>query len=299
MTAPVSASINFLYATSSSDVNYYVSSSKTGFYNSGKYLVSLKNTIDWYQGNSKYFNYNTYISGNNTLLINIPSTFYGSSLKRGSVSLSFYYTGSLLAQLNDKNFNGELIQVSGTSGLNNTAGIVLYNEGIILLTGSWALGTGMVDNYVYSSTSVGESTSTDVPKWIHWGKSYTNPLRLNSSSFDFAFEGQTYTPTLTLFAHAEKGEFNTSNNPTYLLFNSGSSVILSSSNRYIENEYAQIKNTVKVNYSDVTGSFKKQTFISKIGIFDENQNLIAVAKLAKPIKKDDTREITFKLKLDL
>ena len=45
--------------------------------------------------------------------------------------------------------------------------------------------------------------------------------------------------------------------------------------------------------------FKKQTYISKIGIYDENKNLIGVAKLATPVKKTEERDLTFKLKLDI
>ena len=45
--------------------------------------------------------------------------------------------------------------------------------------------------------------------------------------------------------------------------------------------------------------FEKTVFINKIGIYDENKNLIAVAKLAKPVRKRDSDDLTFKLKLDL
>ena len=44
--------------------------------------------------------------------------------------------------------------------------------------------------------------------------------------------------------------------------------------------------------------FKKQTFISKIGIYDEHRNLVGVAKVATPVKKAEDRDLTFKLKLD-
>ena len=43
----------------------------------------------------------------------------------------------------------------------------------------------------------------------------------------------------------------------------------------------------------------RQTFISKIGIYDENKNLIAIAKLATPLRKEEKDEFVFKLKLDL
>ena len=38
--------------------------------------------------------------------------------------------------------------------------------------------------------------------------------------------------------------------------------------------------------------------INKIGLYDENKNLIAIAKVATPVRKLETDEYTFKLKLD-
>ena len=45
--------------------------------------------------------------------------------------------------------------------------------------------------------------------------------------------------------------------------------------------------------------FQKQTFISKVGIYDENKNLIAIANVAEPVKKTEDRDFTFKLKIDI
>jgi len=47
-----------------------------------------------------------------------------------------------------------------------------------------------------------------------------------------------------------------------------------------------------------TASYKPQTFISKVGIFDKEKNLIGIAKIATPVKKTEDRDLTFKLKLD-
>ena len=52
-------------------------------------------------------------------------------------------------------------------------------------------------------------------------------------------------------------------------------------------------------YSDQEATFKKETYISKVGIYDEDRNLIAIAKLATPVKKTEERDLTFKLKLDI
>ena len=68
---------------------------------------------------------------------------------------------------------------------------------------------------------------------------------------------------------------------------------------YLENNEQIAKNIVSSSFVDLTGSYEKQTYISKIGLFDKNKNLIAIAKLATPIKKTSNRELTFKLKLDI
>ena len=61
----------------------------------------------------------------------------------------------------------------------------------------------------------------------------------------------------------------------------------------------KIKNIVTSSYRDHTASFQPVTYISKVGIYDENKNLIAVASLANPVRKLEDRSYTFKLKLDI
>ena len=56
---------------------------------------------------------------------------------------------------------------------------------------------------------------------------------------------------------------------------------------------------VSASYNEPSASFRKHTYISKIGIYDKNRNLIAVAKTATPVKKTEEREYTFKLKMDI
>jgi hypothetical protein len=299
--AALSSSINFLYITSSIAPTFADASSNTGYKNF-RYVSSLKNTIDWYRPNSEYYNstnISSSIANNGGLIINIPNLFFGQSIKRGSTELSFYYDGNLIGKLQDIKCNGELVQTlpSGSNGSGSTAGVVLYNEGLILVTGSWSLDNLNKDFYIYESHSSSDSSELDYPRWIHWGKSYINAL--NSSSFGFDFEGSNYTPSITMFAHADKNELNTSNNPTYIENSNQVLVIQSSSNTYIENDTLSIKNTVYEPYTNYTGSFEKQVFISKIGIYDEERNLIAIVKLAKPIKKTSERDLTFKIKLDL
>jgi len=87
-----------------------------------RHLRALKNVIDHYRYLSPRFDYDTYYSSsvNTVNMIDIPSIFYGSSIKKGSVNLKFYVTGTLAAQASDTRYNGELVQVSG----NVTGGII-------------------------------------------------------------------------------------------------------------------------------------------------------------------------------
>jgi hypothetical protein len=70
------------------------------------------------------------------------------------------------------------------------------------------------------------------------------------------------------------------------------------STREFREQQFDIKNIITSSYVEQTASYEKQAFISKIGIYDKDQNLIGVAKLAKPVKKTLDRDFTFKLKVD-
>ena len=277
--------------TSSIAIDFYNTSSRNR-------IKALKNTLNYYSVNSRHYTYNSALGDKETQdikLISIPSIFYGSSLKKGSVRLRFYVSGSLVGELVDSSQNGELRQrLPQDSNSGSVAGVVLYNEGFVLLTGSWNLDDTFQERYVDSNLIS--------PAWKYWGSRYEVNL---SSSWDIDFKGTSYTPVMTMLAHAPKGELNFSNNPTFVKSLTGSTGNItslpkySSSFQYAENPKLELTNTVSSSYTEPSASFKKQTYISKVGIFDKDKNLIAVAKVATPIKKTEQREFTFKLKLDL
>ena len=331
------------------------------------HIDALKTTFDHYKILSQHYAYSASNppgcdkSIQELSLISIPSMFYGSSIKKGTVDLRFYISGTLAARCLDKYKNGELIEVTG-SQTGSVAGVVLYNEGFICLTGSWDLtnrtATNTTDPKVPSVPGTNEpayplSPHTEkyspgytaaAPKWTYFGtgieRSGSGPkvnsegvtqtgygifatgslphFHLPSSSFSLEFQGVNYVPVITMLAHAPIAELNHSNNPTFVQSNaskpdsaklhntkidikhSGSNMpVLSGSKVYSQDKYIPIKNIVSSSYANHTASFSKQTYISKIGIYDENRNLIGVAKLATPVKKTEERDLTFKLKLDL
>jgi len=76
-----------------------------------------------------------------------------------------------------------------------------------------------------------------------------------------------------IFIRARNAEFNYSTNPSFI--DSGSGGVL---------------------YTDFITA--PQTFITTVGLYNDNGDLLAVAKLSKPLKKDFTKEALIRVKLD-
>ena len=125
-----------------------------------------------------------------------------------------------------------------------------------------------------------------------------------------------------MMCHAEKNELNWSNNKTFIengqgdeIFNgqstssfdvtgsayyaSSGSVLIPSFSIIKEDKTITIKNTISSSFAHYSASYQPQVFISQIGIYDEEKNLIGIAKLANPVRKTKELDYTFKLKLDM
>jgi hypothetical protein len=105
-----------------------------------------------------------------------------------------------------------------------------------------------------------------------------------------------------MFAEAPAGELNNSQNLTWLSSSNGdwqkTSTFYSSAS-FLEPQFLNIKNTIQSPYCDYEDTFEKQTFLSKIGLFDKDKNLVGLVKVANPVRKKENDGYTFKLKLDL
>ena len=252
------------------------------------YKRALKNSLNYYKYLSPAYDFSNY-ENVATNLISIPSIFYGEAIKKGSVKLSCFMTGTLVGRAEDKGHNGALIQTFGTASMSGTTvGTVLYNEGFVLLTSSLPFATGAVDTWDGSSGQ---------PKWVFFGP-YTGTDLPASGSWVLEFEGTNTVPVLTMMCEAGKNEFNFSNNPTFIQSGSTRADVVENQ-YYAESSGSLIKNTVKSDFVNGAEPFAPVTYISKIGIFDDAKNLIAIAKLARPVKKDEEDGYVFKIKLDL
>jgi hypothetical protein len=257
-------------------------------------------------------------------LVCVPSIFYGSAIKKGSVDLRFYHTGSLVARLTDEDSRGELREVSTAATNGQVAGVVLYDHGIMMITGSWDIifssdGTNTQD--VNRKAKYDGGGSSIHPKWYHFGAGlYEQPLSdattfykqnadahhghgnaaggylLTNASYEIGFAGTNHIPSITMLAHAPKARLNYSRNPTYIDYTDP--LTLSMDRHSYTESGGKIKNVNKADHHGSEANFKKQVYISKVGIYDKHNELIAIASLANPVRKTESREFTFKLKLD-
>jgi len=101
--------------------------------------------------------------------------------------------------------------------------------------------------------------------------------RFSSGSLTAAtFQNNTNINSTLIFCRASADEFNYSSNPTYT----------NTSNRIRVIEQGQ---------EDVQRSF---TYVTTVGLYDVNDNLLAVAKLSRPIEKNDEKDLTVRVRLD-
>jgi hypothetical protein len=277
--------------TSSIAKEYYAAGTSRSGSSYVSHLFALKNTINYYQYVNPLFQYSSSVRNFNSTavgLVNIPTIFYGSQIKKGSINLRYYVTGTLVGQAKDSNRDGSIYSTYGTDS-GSVIGLALYNEGFLILTGTTALDTSFTDNYL---------PGADNPKWVYFAQSISGSITAPNSSYIMEMSGTSYNNTLTLMATAPKGQLNQSNNPTFTQYSAGN-FASSGSKAYQELATRPIKNVVSSAYADPTGSFQKTTYISKVGVYDDDMNLIAIAKLATPVKKTVERDFTFKIKLDI
>ena len=141
-------------------------------------------------------------------------------------------------------------------------GLLYYQAGIAVLTGSvFGLATNMTaDGTKIEGLLTGSSLNATADAVRHRIKniSFNNSTELNSTIF---------------FCRANHNEFNYSSNPTYL---SGSKIV--------------VKDNEPLNLP--------RSYVTTVGLYSPDNELMAVAKVSEPLRKDPTNELTLRVRLD-
>ena len=212
-------------------------------------------------------------------VININRARYKNNLKPGSLNLvlsgsggklhltdnSITSTGSAVVTNLGRQFN----IVSGSNGqaLNNVInqvansssyGLFYPDAGIIILN---------PDNFggnLAPDTNSGVSTNTDL--------NHRKLYQAISGAKHFIVDSQEKVTSQYYFTRAKNNEFNYTTNPSFVDANGDVNI-----DSFINNP---------------------QTFITTVGLYNDNNDLVAVAKLSQPVTKDFTKEALIRVKLD-
>jgi hypothetical protein len=141
--------------------------------------------------------------------------------------------------------------------------------GILILNGN-VLDVSMSFNTVTGSNVAGDNAwklFTSISGALAYGTQYSLP------NLAFAARNEETVTSTHFFVRVKNGEYNFSNNPTFVTGSVG-----------------------ELQQPTFIGDPK--TYITSIGMYNDRQELLAVAKLSKPIQKSFSNEALIKVKLD-
>jgi len=235
--------------------------------------------------NSK-FNFD-YVSGSDDfVIISVARSRYKQSFNPGSLTLNLQ-NGSGVITLTDNsqvqtsatfiNNTQYYTLVSGSQGsvvsstptVSGSYGYVFPDMGLIMLNPN-ALQLPFVSGGLNVSWNRTPSSTTPPSPFYN----YNNQIAFNliSSSGAFSLQSSEVLSSNFLFCRARNAEYNYTANPTV-----------------IDNDGNLIYN--QLIYSPVT-------YITTVGLYNDSNELLAVAKLSKPLQKDFTKETLVRVKLD-
>lgn len=201
-------------------------------------------------------------------VISIPHLIFGEKIVQNSFKLTLY-TDKQYTIIDDGNYNLYDINDSSSfaSGLLPQVGNIFYESGIVVLT------------------STGSYSGSDTGSYID-----------SINNFTLEFSGSHKIYEMEVICNILESEFNYTTNPTSMISESSSLYIplFSHSGSFIgTSSYGQEPTTMSYSELDF------RPYISGIGLYNHNDDLLAIAKFPRPIKKENYLDQAFIIKLDL
>lgn len=189
---------------------------------------------------------------------------------------------------------GNVGDVVDAADKTRSVGLVFYDRGVVVLdlakiTSGSQFMSGTIDAVNTTGTTVLGGAGTET-----YGTAKFIPDMLVSASIDniidhiasarfsgsnqtaITFQNVTNINSTLVFCRAAADEFNYSSNPTFI----------------------DEQNKIVVIDPGMETYQQTFTFVTSVGLYDANDNLLAVAKLSRPVEKSPERDVTFRLRLD-
>ena len=237
----------------------------------------------------------------------IVSAYTGSNLFRTTTSGSAIFTDVGAASSKRSTFGGEVGEIVNASNTSQKVGLMFYDAGTAVLdlskiifgdqhvSGaiSSVIGNPLISGLATNETIIGSGSTMAtsygsnpsakfIPDFLTSGSiddivDHLASCRFSSgSNTAVTFQNITNINSTLLFCRATADEFNYSSNPTYV----------DSDGRIV---------VIDAGQEDTQRGF---SFITTVGMYDANDNLLAVAKLSRPIEKNDEKDLTVRIRLD-
>lgn len=251
-----------------------------------------------------------------TAITSAPGFPTGSNMFKTSQSGSAIFTDVGAASSKRTTYGGEVGEIVDASNTSKKVGLMFYDTGTAVLdlskitwgdqhvsgTISSTVGNPSVSGYATNETTIGAPNSSSfdangpslvsaygsnpyakfIPDFLTSGSvddivDHFASCRFSSgSNTAVTFQNVTNINSTLLFCRATADEFNYSSNPTYV--DSDGKIVV-----------------IDDGQEDTQRAF---SFVTTVGMYDANDNLLAVAKLSRPIEKNDEKDLTVRVRLD-
>jgi len=222
---------------------------------------------------------NNVVTGSNFWVISVERANYKQSFFPGSLNLKLSGSGGII-NLTDNSLDTTVNTFIGStqvyqliSGSNGTAGS-LSGSGYVANSGSYGLVFPQLGTIILNPAALSQSIA------LFPSRSNNSDGLNNAKLFNAILLGDSFTlnsqETVTsdyVFVRARNSEFNYSENPSFI---SGS--------------------TGEVIYDNFINA--PQVYITTVGMYNDSNDLLAVAKMSRPLLKDFTKEALVRVKLD-
>jgi hypothetical protein len=222
---------------------------------------------------------NNVLTGSDFWVLSMERARYKQSLFPGSLNLQLSGSGGIINLTDDSLDNPVSVFLGSTrvyqliSGSNGTAGSS-PTSGYVAGSGSYGLvfpdlGTILLNPYAISQSIRVSPSRSNNSDGLNNGRLY-DAINLGKS---FALNSQETVTSDYVFVRARNSEFNYSENPSFI---SGS--------------------TGEVIYDNFINA--PQVYMTTVGMYNDSNDLLAVAKMSRPLLKDFTKEALVRVKLD-
>ncbi len=210
-----------------------------------------------------------------------------SNIDRSSISGSIILTDvGAASSIERSSFGGDVGNIVNSANTSETLGLLFYQRGIAILdidkicSGSQRI-SGSIAAIDQSDGKITMSGKL-VPDMVVSASlddciDHFASTRFGSGSQTFlTFQNNTQINSTLVFCRATADEFNFSSNPTYT-DSEGRIVVIDESQQGIQKSFS---------------------FVTTVGLYDANEQLLAISKLSRPVEKNDEKDLTFRVRLD-